>query len=198
MRRTGLLLAATALLMVALAGAALAATIDGDRRDNRLVGTERADTIRGLRGDDTVHGRGGADTLSGGVGDDTVRGAEGDDALLMRDGVAGNDIVRCGPGQDTARVDSRDEALGANADCEASVFRGEATGVLERIEIAPPENDPDNTHSVKDEASGGTYALKSGTVDLFAYEGRRVTVSGPVTARGAYGGQMDVERIEER
>jgi hypothetical protein len=50
MRRTGLLLAATALLMVVVAGAALADTINGDNDDNTLVGTTMADTISGFGG----------------------------------------------------------------------------------------------------------------------------------------------------
>ena len=218
MRRAGTLAVATVLLVVALAGAALAAAIDGDRRDNRLVGTERADTVRGLGGDDAVYGRGGADRLVGGLGNDTVYGGDGDDNLLMRDGVAGNDTARCGTGQDTARVDSMGEASfysspfvpgdrAEDALCETVVFRAEATGVLEKKEtvdeiVVPEQPECGTTHQIRDEApSAGSppgYALRSDTVDLAAYEGRRVTVSGWVTYRAEGCGRvMDVTSLEE-
>ncbi|CAA9392158.1 MAG: hypothetical protein AVDCRST_MAG03-686 [uncultured Rubrobacteraceae bacterium] len=58
MRRTGLLLTATALLMVALAGTALAATVEGDDGNNELRGTRGPDTIRAFGGDDTARGLG--------------------------------------------------------------------------------------------------------------------------------------------
>lgn len=195
-------------LLVLFAGAALATALDGTNRADRLVGTERADTIRGLGGGDLLRGRGGADTLGGGSGRDTVYGGDGDDTLRMRDGVAGNDAARCGTGYDVARVDSRDEASlrstpsvpegqAGDALCESAVFEAEATGVVEPMggdgEIGIPE---DPQHKITDEASGTTYALQSGTVDLSAYEGRRVTVSGPVTARYTFGGRMVVERVE--
>ena len=209
MRRTGLLLAATALLMVALAGAALAATIDGDRRDNRLVGGEEADTIRGLGGNDTVYGRGDEDTLRGYSGDDTVGGGDGDDTIIggpgrdtvrgeggfdflrMRDGVDGNDTAHCGAGIDAARVDSREDAEEAAATCETLEYRAEATGVVGVFEGDLFVYSP---YYIKDEASGAFYLLYYAGVDLEDYVGRRVNVSGEVRDDGAPP-SMYVERI---
>ena len=201
MRRTGLLLAATALLMVALAGAALAATIDGDQRDNRLVGTEQADTLRGLRGSDSIYGRGGEDTLSGNSGDDTVHGGDGDDSirggrgsdvLFMRDGLDGNDAVQCGAGIDSVRVDSREEADEAVATCESLEYRAEATGVLRVFEGDLFVYSP---YYIKDEASGAFYLVYPGGRDLEPYVGRRVNVSGEVTDDAAPP-SMYLERID--
>jgi hypothetical protein len=74
MRRAGLLTGTVALLLVAFAGVAVAATITGDARDNSLIGTKRADTIRGLGGDDRLAGRGGDDRLLGRGGNDAIYG----------------------------------------------------------------------------------------------------------------------------
>jgi Ca2+-binding RTX toxin-like protein len=216
MRRAATLVAVVGALLALFAGAALAAVVDGDRRDNTLVGAEREDTIRGIGGDDAVYGMGGADGLSGGDGDDkiyggdeddtlyggpgrdTVQGGEGDDVLAMRDGVAVNDTARCGTGYaDVARVDSRAEALVPNSRCETFEFDHKATGVLERNDTDLVIEDTP-THLITDR-SGARYGLSSETVDLSAHEGRRVTVSGWVeTSRPGEGGRMDVERVEER
>lgn len=128
MRRTGLLLAATALLVVALAGVALAATVKGDDANNELRGTRGPDTIRAFGGDDTVRGlrsndevRGGpgGDTLYGdrgggtfyaGQGSDQVFGGRGDDVIHVEGdnapGSSTRDRVDCGHGFDTVYLDA--------------------------------------------------------------------------------------------
>jgi Ca2+-binding RTX toxin-like protein len=100
---------------------------------DRLAGTACAETIKAGKGndlvragagDDTVYGGGGNDWLYGGVGDDTIFGGAGNDVLSggaghdglysgtgsdhvdVRDGE--RDVVDCGPGIDTARVDRFD------------------------------------------------------------------------------------------
>lgn len=63
----------------------------------------------------------------------------------------------------------------------------EATGVLEKPGVTTYQY---GTHAITDEASGNRYALQSQSVDLDAYVGERVTVSGaPVP--GYQGGQVE-------
>jgi hypothetical protein len=79
--------------------------------DDTLTGSPAANAITGGAGNDTLDGAAGNDQLSGGPGNDTVR---------ARDGYA--DVVTCGPGGDTAVVDTLDSVA---ADCE-TVDRAEA------------------------------------------------------------------------
>jgi hypothetical protein len=73
--------------------------------DDTIVGGPSANTLVGGPGNDTVDGGAGDDRLSGGPGNDTIR---------ARDGYA--DVVTCGPGGDTAVVDTFDSVA---ADCES-------------------------------------------------------------------------------
>lgn len=68
-----------ALLLAAAATVAVAAVLNGDAGDNRLVGTEQADTIRGYEGNDQLYGKGGPDTLNAGPGNDYLSGRDGAD-----------------------------------------------------------------------------------------------------------------------
>lgn len=92
-----------------------------------LVGTEFGDRIaarggdddlEGLGGDDCLYGEDGGDRLDGGAGADVVDGGRGDDRLRARDGE--RDRVRCGKGEDRARVDGKDKVRG----CERVRSRG--------------------------------------------------------------------------
>jgi Ca2+-binding RTX toxin-like protein len=130
MRSVVLVLASTILAMMLLAsGVALAKTINGDKRDNVLVGTNRADTIHGNIGADTLRGRRGPDKLYGDPGKDTIKGYRGADRIYGGDGQdlqrggRGNDriitaglqadVVNCGRGRDDfARVDPSDTVKG--------------------------------------------------------------------------------------
>ena len=113
MRRTAILAGAVAMLVVRLAGVALAKTISCPNRDNglcvgtngddALTGTNRADTIKARGGVDTVSARGGSDRVSGGEGVDHLQGGAGKDTLdggansefelENADGGAGNDTL---------------------------------------------------------------------------------------------------------
>lgn len=104
-------------------GVALAKNIQGDGKDNRLVGTNRADTISGSGGNDLISGLGGADRLHGDSGADEARGGGGGDEIYGDDGdddlfgQSGNDelnaadlrfgeTVNCGSGNnDSAIID---------------------------------------------------------------------------------------------
>jgi Ca2+-binding RTX toxin-like protein len=118
----------SALLAVALAGAAVgvtsAAVREGTRGDDRLIGGGRDDVIIGKPGDDRLRGLGGNDTIVGGAGRDLLVGGRGDDTINSRD--RARDTVRCGPGWDTVVADATDDVP---ASCEhASVSLAGFTG----------------------------------------------------------------------
>jgi hypothetical protein len=136
--RALLILAMTLVGVMALSGAALAATKTcsanpcvGTNGADNLKGTAARNEIRGLAGPDYVAGRQSADELYGGRGKDEVRagngrdrvfggraedqlyGGGGNDTMNAQDGYKDN--VNCGLGTDTAYVDRRDLV---NEDCE--------------------------------------------------------------------------------
>jgi Ca2+-binding RTX toxin-like protein len=93
--------------------------LDGGSGRDRLQGDEGADRLFGRTGADRLSGGDGRDLLSGGAGADVLDGDAGSDRLLAG---AGNDrvdsvdrsadVVRCGTGRDSARVDRRDRVVG--------------------------------------------------------------------------------------
>ena len=94
---------------------ACANKVIGDSDANKLKGTSGGDRIKGKGGNDRLRGKGGEDCLSGGTeddrlnggsGEDLLKGGAGDDVIKARDGEA--DKVRCGFGDDRAKVDSLD------------------------------------------------------------------------------------------
>src|SRR5215217_6338034 len=76
-------------------GALLAVLADGGAGNDTLTGAEETDTF--LAGS-------GNDTLTGGEGPDLLDGQDGDDTLRARDGQS--DMVRGGPGTDSAQTDT--------------------------------------------------------------------------------------------
>ena len=80
------------------------------------------DTITGNAGSNTLGGGTGNDTIDGLAGNDVLNGGNGDDTIRARDGFA--DRVSCGPGTDTAEVDTLDRV----EECEN----------VERAEVANP------------------------------------------------------------
>jgi len=119
-RRSVLLLAVVAVVLVLASGVALARTINcdggrclGTNNNDTMYGSSHRDTMYGLRGADlmrgngradSVNGDGGRDRLSGGRGDDTVNGGDADDVVA---GNSGNDTLNAGNGDD--RVEAVDE-----------------------------------------------------------------------------------------
>lgn len=65
------------------------AKIHGDKRDNKLEGTQFNDDIEGRGGDDKLFGYGGNDDLEGGSGNDILDGGAGRNDL---EGGAGADV----------------------------------------------------------------------------------------------------------
>jgi Ca2+-binding RTX toxin-like protein len=146
MRIRALLILATTLLgVMALSGAALAATKTcsdnpcvGTKGPDRLKGTDAKNEIRGLAGPDYVAGKpradelyggrdevragNGRDRVFGGRGRDQLYGGGGNDTMNARDDYKDN--VNCGLGTDTAYVDRLDRV---NEDCE-NVFVSGGTG----------------------------------------------------------------------
>jgi len=156
MRIRALLILATTLLgVMALSGAALAATktcsvnpcvgtkgadrlkgnatkneIRGLRGADYIAGKQRADDLYGNRGQDEVRAGNGRDRVFGGRGRDQLYGGGGNDTMNTQDGY--KDDVNCGLGTDTAYVDRRDRV---NEDCENVFVSGsqELGPVVEKV-----------------------------------------------------------------
>ncbi len=111
MIRRLILLAVTAVLMVALAATAAFA-----QPTNEITGTAASETIYGNYGDDIIVGQGGDDLLVGEAGLDGLIGGPGDDYLVTAYGYwqvasyapAATDYVEGGEGNDL--IDSADLA----------------------------------------------------------------------------------------
>ena len=110
MRRTTLLLAVMAAVLVVASGVALAQNFVGTDRGERIVGTDSADTIDANGGDDTILGQLGPDKIRGGNGKDKQYGGRGNDVIDSDGGF--RDLVNCGKGIDTAYVDAKDQVAG--------------------------------------------------------------------------------------
>lgn len=96
MRRTALAFALMGVVLLLLAGTALARNISCN--DNPCVGTNRSDIMRGTNARDNMSGRGGNDEMFGGGNSDTMRG--GGAADIMR-GESGRDRMYGNSGNDT-------------------------------------------------------------------------------------------------
>ena len=122
MRRTVLLLAATALTICLSAGVALAVTrtcpttCTGTTYPDTLVGTNAPNHIRGLGGNesptfgDLIQGHGGNDILYGHRGGDRIEGGYGNDVIFGNQGLnlliggLGKDRINGGTGVDEIQV----------------------------------------------------------------------------------------------
>jgi hypothetical protein len=102
-RRTILLLAAVATMVVLGSGVALAQVIVGTANsDTPLNGTNNPDLIKALGGNDTVNAKGAADDLmSGGAANDGINAAN-------QETVGTPDTVNCGSGIDVVRANNND------------------------------------------------------------------------------------------
>ncbi len=109
---------------VALAAPATvsALTLVGTAGPDLLRGSKQADKIFGLGADDRLYGFAGNDLIVGGPGKDKMYGGTGDDRLEARDGQ--RDVVDCGPGKDTAIVDTIDQVTS----CETVERPGKCEG----------------------------------------------------------------------
>ena len=124
-RRAVLLAAVMLVALVAVGGVALAETLTGNDRDNRLIGTNQRDSISGGGGEDLIKGLRSIDSLNGGAGGDdiyagprdeqardTVVAAGGNDFIKVFNRPAAKDVVHCGDGRDRVIADSKDVLSG--------------------------------------------------------------------------------------
>ena len=100
--------------VAALPAAFAAARDDGN---DRLSGGAGNDTLSGGGGNDTLSGDAGNDTLTGGAGTNRYNAGTGADRVNARNGR--RETVDCGPGRDSATLDTSDVARG----CERVVRR---------------------------------------------------------------------------
>jgi Ca2+-binding RTX toxin-like protein len=84
--------------------------IDGRGGHDCLIGGSGNDVLRGERGSDRLTGGRGNDVLVGGPGVNAYDAGPGNDNVDARNGT--RELVRCGPGNDRARVDRRDRVSG--------------------------------------------------------------------------------------
>jgi len=108
---------------------ALAETLTGNDRDNRLIGSNQRDSISGGGGDDLIKGLRSIDSLNGGRGNDdifagprderardTLVGDRGNDFIYVFNRPAAKDVVTCGAGRDRVIADSDDVLGGCERD----------------------------------------------------------------------------------
>ncbi len=85
----------------------------GGYGNDRLYGDSGNDTLKGGNGRDSLSGGSGNDELLPGSGGDQVYGGPGNDRVSARDRT--RDLIDCGPGRDTARVDRVDRVRGCES-----------------------------------------------------------------------------------
>jgi Ca2+-binding RTX toxin-like protein len=169
--------------------------LTGSAGNDQLTGNDGANRIDGGSGNDAIFGLGGDDALNGGRGDDTVDGGSGHDSLygddecaafgcggadrlVARDGLVDN--VSCGPGADTAVVDSID-VLAADPQhaCEAvdSAAASVPTPPTPPTPPAPPRvPTPTPAATAKWKVSGGKTRVTSLSISGLT-KGAKVTVT---------------------
>jgi hypothetical protein len=67
-------------------------TIEGNGKDNNLVGEDIGEKFYGKGGKDTINAKGGADLLDGGKGNDLLIGGDGKDVFVFKAGYGGDTI----------------------------------------------------------------------------------------------------------
>jgi Putative Ig domain/RTX calcium-binding nonapeptide repeat (4 copies) len=182
-----LLLALALLVAAAPAIAALEATIRGTSMSETLRATPAADRILGLGGNDKLYGLAGRDYLDGGRGADLLNGGPGNDRLVARDGV--RDVLRCGSGRDTARVDAKDRVSGCEAVARPRPPVPQPPPPAPTITTTSlPGGTVGVAYSLTLTATGGTpgyaWALESGALPAGLALGAGGTISGTPTSAG--------------
>jgi Ca2+-binding RTX toxin-like protein len=87
------------------------ARLFGGHGSDRLIGASGNDALIGHSQNDTLSSGSGNDVVTGGRGSDTLIGGKGDDVLRAGAQDRGADrAIRCGAGDDLARVDKADPA----------------------------------------------------------------------------------------
>ena len=123
MKRAGIFLTLMSVMVLAFAGVALAALIEGNDRANTLVGTPKGDAIYGYGGADRIDARGDDDALRLGGGRDKGYGERGEDYIRAVD--ESKDDISCGPGSDRVRANPGDKVAEG---CEVIIREGIRVG----------------------------------------------------------------------
>jgi len=123
--------------------------IAGGTGNDQLYGGWGNDRLVGGSGDDALYGGVGRDRLVGGPGSNVYRGGPGKDSINSRNGV--EDLVDCGAGRDTARVDRIDFVKG----CETIKRKGKAKRGENKLDpsLQLPEC-PGGGHACHEDSSG--------------------------------------------
>lgn len=120
-----------------------AAHLWGYEGDDQIYGSSYRDEILGWEGNDKIYGKGDNDKLIGGFGDDEMHGGPGNDEISGHEGadlISGGegddiirsykttegvpepdyskDVIRCGPGDDKASINTSEDGDEAADDCE--------------------------------------------------------------------------------
>lgn len=123
-KKTIVAVTTTAVAMLVGMGAATGGSVSCAGGGAECYGTMRADDLTGSGSRDVIYAMRGDDRVVAGGGRDEVRGGRGNDTIDVADGVAGNDVVYCGQGEDYVTVD---EALPGEpedrlVDCEGALI----------------------------------------------------------------------------
>jgi Ca2+-binding RTX toxin-like protein len=127
------------------------ATITGNNRDNRLIGTSGKDLIYGRAGNDFIDGREGNDGLYGELGNDTIIGGAGNDDMGGGDG---NDSLDGGEGIDQVRA-----RIDVNATLTNTSLVGNGNDTLVSIERAFLDGNESNNIIDASAFTGSVYAI---------------------------------------
>lgn len=180
-------LAAAAVLLVALAGVATAATLRGNGKGNRIAGTNSADKIDGRGGNDRLYGKAGNDDIKGRKGNDRLKGGPGNDLLEAGDGNdqlnggdgdddmhggggndefrdgAGSDVIKGGEGSDLVLSrDNSEDLIDCGGGVDTAVLDESEDGVYDCEELRyPPEEECDDTRGADCPAPAGRAAARA-------------------------------------
>lgn len=147
----------------------------GDGDDTITNDTDIASDLNGEKGNDTINGGGGPDTLNGDGGLDTLSGRGGDDLIDTDGHIPGGfsgeaDVVSCGDGNDTARIDARDTVdqvappytanVNGPTSCETVFFEGTQAGTTPEPTPQPPGGGPQPTGPPVPQQAPGTRLLR--------------------------------------
>jgi Ca2+-binding RTX toxin-like protein len=186
MRRTILMVATVALMVLVASGVALAVNKIGADGPDTLRGTNGDDNLIGKGGNDDLYALNGRDTLLGGPGKDVVvdkpRGWTGGDKNLQ--GGPGNDIVVGGRGSDNVLGDEGNDLL---IDGPLGEFSLDKVAVGDGTDVLLVDNAP----AAKDIATcgGGFDRILADRKDLVAPDCERVRI--------AHGSREEVKQQED-
>lgn len=161
-RRVVLVLGLAGLLVLAVAGVALAGTFVGTNQADtcpKVCGGDNNDNIYGLNGGDTMRGAGGNDYMEGGLGNDFIHGDSANDQVWggpgaddvfgddgqdhVDGGLGGDSTINGGAGKDVViSVDSRttDQNVSGGSDEDWCIYDDFGGGVRDGVNFSSCEH----------------------------------------------------------